>query len=85
MFLSSGFRSYLTGRTQAVCIEGEYSAAVPLQFGVPQGSVLGPLLYTIYTLPRGDLLRKQGVSYHLYADDTQLYLAFDFSETTSGT
>ena len=77
------FRSYLTGRTQAVCIEGEYSTAVPLQFGVPQGSVLGPLLYTIYTLPLGDLLRKQGVSYHLYADDTQLYLAFDFSETTS--
>ena len=77
------FHSYLTGRTQAVCIEGEYSTAVPLQFGVPQGSVLGPLLYTIYTLPLGDLLRKQGVSYHLYADGTQLYLAFDFSETTS--
>ena len=77
------FRSYLNGRTQAVCIKGEYSTAVPLQFGVPQGSVLGQLLYTIYTLPLGDLLRKQGVSYHLYADDTQLYLAFDFSETTS--
>ena len=34
------FRSYLTGRTQAVCIEGEYSTAAPLQFGVPQGSCL---------------------------------------------
>ena len=77
------FRSYLTGGTQAVCIEGEYSTSVPLHFGVPQGSVLGPLLYTIYMLPLGDLLWKAGVSYHLYADDTQLYLAFDFSETTS--
>ena len=47
--------------------------------------MLGPLLYTrkAHTLPLGDLLRKAGVSYHLYADDTQLYLAFDFSDTTS--
>ena len=40
-------------------------------------------MYTIYMLPLGDLLWKAGVSYHLYADDTQLYLAFDFSDTTS--
>jgi hypothetical protein len=71
------FISYLTLRTQSVMINGESSTPVVLKYGVPQGSVLGPLLYTIYTLPLGDLLREQGVAYHLYADDTQLYLSFD--------
>jgi len=67
------FQSYLNERTQSVSVDNEQSKPVPLKYGVPQGSVLGPLLYTIYTLPLGNLLRDAGVSYHLYADDTQLY------------
>lgn len=68
--------SYLSDRTQCVSIMGSRSEAAQLSYGAPQGSVLGPLLFGIYTSPFGDIISKHGVKYHQYADDTQLYMTF---------
>ena len=70
------FRSYLYQRRQSVTIHGRRSKPRDLPFGVPQGSVLGPILFTLYTSPLGDIARKYGLKFHLYADDTQLYITF---------
>lgn len=69
-------RSYLSDRYQTVVINGELSEPVHMKYSVPQGSVLGPKNYTMYTKPVGAICRKHGLSNHFYADDSQLYLAF---------
>ena len=70
------FRSYLQDRKQFVMIDGTKSEMKELRYGVPQGSVLGPILYLLYTSPIGDIIKRHGLNYHLYAGDTQLYLSF---------
>ena len=70
------FISYLSGRKQCVGINGTNSESIKLMFGVPQGSVLGPILFLIYTLPLAEILRNYGVEFHFYADDTQIYMSF---------
>ena len=68
----SWFASYLSDRTQTVSIENFTSADSPLPFGVPQGSVLGPVLFVLYTAPLSDIMKNHSVLYHAYADDSQL-------------
>ena len=72
----SWFESYLTGRLQSVCISGVCSASVLLLFGVPQGSVLGPVLFTLYNSPIHSISIRHGVTDHLYSDDVQMYKTF---------
>ena len=80
------FRSYLEERSYFVTIGSFESDRLAMTCGVPQGSVLGPLLFSLYMLPLGQILQNSNVNYHSYADDTQIYIALsadDYSPLTS--
>ena len=65
-------------RTQNVVIDGVKSISKDLRCRASQGSVLGPILYLLYTSLLGDITRGHGLDFHFYADDdSQLYLAFE--------
>ena len=67
------FKSYLSNRHQAVVIKGKKSSDHLLKYGVPQGSVLGPVLFTLCTQHLVQEIVKFNFKYHFYAEDTQLY------------
>ena len=73
------FKSFLSYRVQRVIIGDTVSECKDLDFGVPQWSVLGPMIYYKYTKPISDIIVGHNLSYHSYADDTQLYIAIEHS------
>ena len=79
----SWLRSYMSDRTQFVSINNCCSDPVNLLFGVPQGSVLGPVLFVMYTKPLLDLLDRKSILNQSFADDTQLYCSMPPSEIIS--
>ena len=67
------FTTFITGRTQIVCIDGKSSDSRQLICGVPQGSVLGARMYTQML---ADVIRRHDVQHHSYADDTQVNIMY---------
>ena len=74
--------SYLCSRSQSVAVDHEFSSSLPLLRGVPQGSVLGPLLFSLYTTPLSHILADSSIQFHFYADDTQLYVSFSSADSS---
>ena len=75
--------SYLSNRFQHVTIDNQSSIPLLITTGVPQGSVLGPLLFSLYTSPISNIFANSKVKFHLYADDTQLYISFSSQDSVT--
>jgi len=76
-------KSYLTNRSQAVVIKDVHSFSAELTCGVPQGSVLGSLLFSLYVAPTEDIIIAHSLQSLIFADDTQMYLVMQRSEQSS--
>ena len=77
------FIPYLTGRCLRIRLGDCLSSKADLKLGVPQGSVLGPLLFTHYVTPLSSLIIEHAIPHHLYADDSQLYVSFSSGDSAS--
>ena len=75
----SFLNSYLSSRSQKELIDGEYSMPRTIKTGVPQGSILGPVLFSCYLVPLEVLFERLDVNYHFYANDTVIYFLYHAS------
>ena len=71
------FKSYMSHRHSKVGIENKLSDDIIFDYGVHQGSIMGPLTFTLYILPLGEIIRSHHLYFHIYADDSQIYTSFD--------
>ena len=78
------YNSYLSNRTQSTVVDHTVSSSSNLMYGVPQGSVLGPLLFSLYVSPLEDIVNAHNLQTMMYADDTQLYLITQNSGRSTG-
>ena len=78
-----GVRGMALDWFRAVEIKTSFSSPSKLLFGIPQGSVLGPTLFSLYSFSIADIARKHGLSVHHYADDTQIYIMFNQDDTVN--
>ena len=67
------FKSYLNNRCFRVKIDDFLSKGESVMFGIPQGSILGPVLFTLYTQEVGKIIESHGLKFHMFADDIQIY------------
>ena len=72
-------KSYLNGKSFTVTVRKVSSYSCVLEIGVPQESILGPLLFILYTKDLERIVKKYGLTVHLYADDTQIYFSIDIN------
>ena len=76
-------RTFLCGRTQRIMVGSMVSEARELKFGVPQGSVLGPILFSLYVTPLEEIITSHGCETMIFADDTQLYITCDSADSVT--
>ena len=77
------FQSYLSDTYQSTSVNNSSSSPSQLMYGVPQGSVLGPILFVLYTTPLSHTIANHSVNHQLFTDDTQLQKSAPLSEVTN--
>jgi len=71
------FTTYLQNRSQSVVVDNVHSHPVKVSYGMPQGSVCGPIYFILYTAPLEDIIKSHGLSCMKYADDSQQYISLN--------